>query len=202
MNPITVPALTDTTFILPKDTDIKKLSYASRLGSTTQPIINKPMELPYKFGKKYKVIQGNHGNYTHNSDWSAYAIDFNLKERDTVCAAINGFVVGIVDAYKHGGKGKEWKPYANFITIYNKETGIFTQYVHLAYKGSLVQQGDYVVAGQPIALSGNTGQTTEPHLHFNCLIPENSENGLKSVPFIFKPNKASENIKEGIFLSK
>jgi murein DD-endopeptidase MepM/ murein hydrolase activator NlpD len=42
--------------------------------------------------------------------------------------------------------------------------GFQTQYGHL--KASLVQVGDSVERGQPIAEVGNTGKSTGPHLHY------------------------------------
>ncbi len=40
------------------------------------------------------------------------------------------------------------------------------EYYHLAPQGSLVEVGDTVRRGQRIGLSGNTGHTAMPHLHF------------------------------------
>lgn len=90
---------------------------------------------------------------------------------DTITAAAYGYVVGVVDGYKHGGNNRKWMDFANFITLYHPEFNVFTQYVHLVHNGSLVALGDTVVAGQPVALSGNTGFSSGPHLHFNVLRP-------------------------------
>lgn len=47
--------------------------------------------------------------------------------------------------------------------------GVFALYAHLR-KGSLtVRAGDRVHAGRPIAQCGNSGNTTEPHLHFQLM---------------------------------
>ena len=46
------------------------------------------------------------------------------------------------------------------------EDGTTGEYYHLLKDGALVDVGDEVRAGQKIALSGNTGHTTIPHLHF------------------------------------
>lgn len=53
------------------------------------------------------------------------------------------------------------------ITHYN---GYKTGYAHLSK--TLSNIGDVVMAGQVIALSGNTGNTTGPHLHFTLTNPQ------------------------------
>ena len=176
--------------------------YRWNLGSISKKIKPIKLELPFPNGKRYKVIQGNNTNYTHNTDWSRYAVDFDLKINDTICSATSGFVVGVIDKYKYGGKGNEWKLYGNFITIYEPNSGIFTQYVHLTENGSLVKVGDEVKSGQAIGLSGMTGQTDTEHLHFNCLVPTNSEAGLKSIAFEFLEGYKSTELKKGDLIIK
>lgn len=196
--PITLNSMSDTvltfTNIHKKD---EQLRFSSRLGNVSKKVENFEFDLPFPTNKKYKILQGNNTNFTHNTDWSRFALDFDLKTNDTICSATSGFVVGVIDKYKYGGKGKEWKPYANFLTIYEPISGIFTQYVHLVQNGSLVKVRDKVKRGQKIALSGNTGQSTEEHLHFSALIPVNNDDGLKSMPIEFVGGIKGINIKKG-----
>ena len=110
--------------------------------------------------------------------------------------------VGVIDKYKFGGEGDKWRPFGNFITIYEPDSGIFTQYVHLIKNGSLVKVGEKIDSGQPIALSGKTGQTDIEHLHFNCLIPINNNDGLKSIPFEFVEGYKSESLKKSDIVKK
>lgn len=197
INPIELQSLTDTLLVFPITEKFEnKIEFASRMGSISKKIDTIKVELPFPKNKEYKVIQGNNTSFTHNTEWSRYAIDFDLKTNDTICAATSGFVVGVIDKYKYGGQGKEWGPFANFITIYDPGSGLFTQYVHLVENGSLVKIGDTIESGQPIALSGNTGQSNMEHLHFNCLIPVNTNDGLKSVPIEFIEGYKSEDLKK------
>lgn len=53
--------------------------------------------------------------------------------------------------------------YGNLVVI-RHANGLETFYGHLSK--SLVQEGDWVSAGQTIALGGSTGRSTGPHLHF------------------------------------
>ena len=195
---VTVNAKSDTTLVMLNVTDFKhKLMISSLLGSLHKEILPIELDLPFPKGKEYRVIQGNNSNFTHNTDFSRYALDFDMKTNDTICAATEGFVVGVVDGYRHTGKGKEWTPFANVITIYEPVTGVFTQYVHLAQNGSLVAIGDWVERGQKIALSGNTGRSTVEHLHLNLLVPVDNSDGLKSVPITFTGGIKGVTLKKG-----
>ena len=53
--------------------------------------------------------------------------------------------------------------------ILDLENGVYALYAH-AQRGSIaVRQGDRVRAGQPIARCGNSGNSTEPHVHFQLM---------------------------------
>ncbi|WP_300977639.1 M23 family metallopeptidase [Flavobacterium sp.] len=181
---------------------VEQIRFSSRLGDLSKRIDTIRLDLPFLKNKKFKILQENNTNFTHNSEWSMYALDFDLKTNDTICSATDGFVVGVVDKYKYSGKGSEWKPYSNYLTIYEPTSGSFIQYVHLVENGSLVKIGDKVNRGQKIALSGNTGQSTEEHLHFSSLVPANNEDGLMSVPIEFVGGIKAIKLKKGDVLKK
>lgn len=49
------------------------------------------------------------------------------------------------------------------------DDGTFAAYAHLQRGSALVRVGEKVTAGQPIARVGNTGNTSEPHLHVQLM---------------------------------
>ncbi len=57
--------------------------------------------------------------------------------------------------------------YGKFIEV-EHELGFITRYAHLSE--ILVKKGDVVQAGDKIGLTGNTGRSTGPHLHYEILI--------------------------------
>ena len=67
--------------------------------------------------------------------------------------------------------------YGNAVYILH-ESGDVTVYGHM--DEILVAPGDYVEAGDTIALLGNRGQSTGPHLHFE--VHQGGENGTKIDP--------------------
>lgn len=138
--------------------------------------------LPFQVHKTYQVIQAYHGTFSHHGRYSEYAIDFNLQPGDTICASRDGIVVGVIEGYDIGGKDRKYRPYANFLSLYHPD-GVITQYVHLLKEGALVELGDTVRRGEPIGLSGNTGFTSSPHLHFNVLKP--TRTSAESMPVNF-----------------
>lgn len=120
------------------------------------------------FNKKYLIKALSHpkAHFAHLKN----SIDFILPIGATILSPKSGKVVDIkVDSNKGGfyPKYNDMK-YVNYLTIQHSNNE-YSQYVHLKYKGSLVNVGDKVKEGQPIALSGNTGFTTAPHLHFHVL---------------------------------
>lgn len=162
--------------------------------------ISKPnlgqFSLPFPKGKEYKIIQGYDGTYSHQIGLAKYALDFEMKVGDTICSADDGYVVGLVNKYSKNGKSKEWIDFANFITIYNPKTNVFTEYAHLKQNGTLVSLGNFVEAGQPIALAGNTGWSTTPHLHFVAFYRDEEWNA-EPIKIVFKGNIEAENLKVG-----
>lgn len=158
------------------------------------------LTLPFPKGKKYEIIQGYNGSFSHHDTYSKYAIDFNLVENDTICAAAHGYVVGVIKDYKYGGGNKKWRDYANYITLYHPKMNVFTQYVHLVHQGSFVAIGDTILEGQAIGLAGKTGFSNGEHLHFNVLGLLGSE--MSSLPVSFKEGYQGQNLKKGNWVKK
>lgn len=99
-----------------------------------------------------------------------YGTDLRLNIGDTVVAAFKG-KVRIID-FEAGGYG--------YYVVIRHDNGLETVYAHLSQV--LVNLNQDVVAGEIIALGGNTGRSTGPHLHFeirylgNAINPENIVN--------------------------
>jgi murein DD-endopeptidase MepM/ murein hydrolase activator NlpD len=47
------------------------------------------------------------------------------------------------------------------------DDGTFAECLHIKKDGARVSMGDKVAAGDLLAISGNVGSTSEPHLHFH-----------------------------------
>jgi len=96
-------------------------------------------------------------------------IDIAIPEGTRVHAAAAGRVA---TAGWEGGFG--------FLVVLEHEDGYSTYYAHLSQP--LVVVGQFVEMGQTIALSGNTGLSTGPHLHF-----ETRHDGVALDPLLFLP---------------
>jgi hypothetical protein len=72
----------------------------------------------------------------------------------------------------------------NYILL-ELETGETAVYAHLIPNSILVHVGDKVPIGQPLAKVGNSGNTTEPHLHFH-LCDRVSVTACAGIPYHFK----------------
>lgn len=120
--------------------------------------------LPYEHGRSYRVLQGYGSRFSHTG-LEAYAVDFDMPEGTPVHAARAGVVARVEESHSIGCWRDGCGRYANFIVILHND-GTTGEYYHLKQDGALVDVGDSVARGQKIGLSGNTGHTTMPHLHF------------------------------------
>ena len=138
--------------------------------------------LPFAHGAKYGLTQGYHGDFTHHGE-NTYALDFDMEIGTPVHAARGGTVVEVKQDSAAGGPSVRFDGHANYILIQH-EDGSFGNYVHLEYRGALVEPGETVEAGQRIGYSGNTGRTSGPHLHFDVRVPQ-EDGEMQSIPTTF-----------------
>ena len=101
-------------------------------------------------------------------------VDFAVSTGTPVMAANDGVVVGT--PYDADGFG-------NYVQIQHRD-GHSSYYGHLASKG--VSEGQEVTAGQVVGVSGNSGNSTGPHLHF-----EVRRGGIKVDPLGYLSGAAS-----------
>ncbi|MEP2935386.1 MAG: M23 family metallopeptidase [Gilvibacter sp.] len=170
---------------LVKDTAVIDLSqYAAleaQLGDPAKAVHDSffPYALPYSKKKRIKIIQTFNGGFSHNEPTSKYAVDFATQIGDTIYAARDGVVVKTRDDFTEHG-GREMIDAANLVILLHDD-GTFAHYLHLDYKGVLVAPGAQVKKGEAIGISGWTGFSTLPHLHFAIIDANN-----RSVPFYFE----------------
>ncbi|MBC8053648.1 MAG: M23 family metallopeptidase [Sphingobacteriaceae bacterium] len=143
--------------------------YKSVLGDITKAEYEKDKgyDLPFQKGRSFNVFQGYNGSFSHQNENS---IDFTMPEGTEVLAARDGMVIKVVQNNTQSCAEKECKKYNNFILVYHPD-GTFAEYVHLKFNSSKVKPGDAIKVGTLLGLSGNTGWSTGPHLHFVCFIP-------------------------------
>ncbi|MCC8364005.1 M23 family metallopeptidase [Lysobacter sp. A6] len=131
--------------------------------------------------EKLRVEQGFNGRFSHTDTQNQYAIDFRAAQGTPVLAARAGTVMQVesdfdkagLDLEKYGGR-------ANYVRVLHDD-GTMALYAHLREEGVLVRVGQRVRTGQRIGLSGNTGFTSGPHLHFAVQVNRGMK--LVSIPF-------------------
>ena len=144
--------------------------------------------LPFEHGQRYRLDQGYEGEFTHR-DENRYALDFAMDEGTPVHAARSGTVVEVKQDSSRGGRSSAYAQDANYIFVLH-EDGSVGNYVHLERGGALVEPGDKVEAGEQIGLSGDTGQSSGPHLHFDVRVPT-TDGRMQSIPTRFKYHDGS-----------
>jgi hypothetical protein len=139
--------------------------------------------LPYAPGQAYRVSQAYDGSFSHTGA-EKYAIDWKMSERTPVIAARGGVVVSVKDDSDAHGETRRFERAANYVLIQHSD-GTIGNYAHLLKGGVKVKVGQSVQTGDLIALSGNTGFSSGPHLHF-CVFKTRNGKERESIPVLFR----------------
>jgi murein DD-endopeptidase MepM/ murein hydrolase activator NlpD len=134
------------------------------------PAAGSPYRLPWHVGQTYQA----NPHLARETSVQRFAIDVAMPIGTDVLALRAGTVVRVEESYFDGDNlfGHE-----NHVFVQH-EDGTVARYFHLTNSGALVQIGDKVAQGQRIGLSGHTGSSSQPHLHFDvtrscCTLPPN-----------------------------
>jgi len=145
-----------------------------------RPDLDFQYRIPFEYAR-VRVDQGPGGSFSHNDAQNLHAVDFALPVGTPVLAARAGTVMQVESDFEKASLNREkYGGRANFIRILHDD-GSMAVYAHLQWEGVQVRVGQRVQQGQRIALSGNTGFSTGPHLHF--VVQANHGMQLASVPF-------------------
>lgn len=128
-----------------------------------------------------RIDQGYGGRFSHADAQNRFAVDFAVPEGTPVLAAREGTVMQVEDGFRTAGTDAgRYATQANYIRIAHDD-GTMAVYAHLRRDGAQVRVGQRVATGERIGLSGNTGYTTGPHLHF--VVQVNRGMRIESLPF-------------------
>ena len=85
-------------------------------------------------------------------------MDFACDKKTPVYATADGII-----------ESAKWMSGYGYTVVIDHGYGYKTLYAHLLDKKFLVKKGQKVVRGEQIALSGNSGKSTGPHLHYEVI---------------------------------
>ena len=138
--------------------------------SVFPPAESSDFVLPWHLGHAYVAFP----HAARETSVQKYAIDVPMPIGTDVLAIRAGTVVRIEEQFVDGDNvpGHE-----NYVFVQHDD-GTVARYVHLTNLGAIVNVHDPVEAGQPVGLSGHTGNSSDPHLHIDvsrgcCVIPPN-----------------------------
>jgi murein DD-endopeptidase MepM/ murein hydrolase activator NlpD len=94
-------------------------------------------------------------------------MDFSCDKKTPIYATADGVV-----------ESAKWMSGYGYTVVIDHGYGYKTLYAHLLDKKFLVKKGQKVVRGEQIALSGNSGKSTGPHLHYEVIVKGNHVNPI------------------------
>ncbi len=143
----------------------------------------KPRDVEYGYPlgtRELRITQGWGGQHSHRDAENRHAVDFAVDEGTPVLAARAGTVMDIESGFSATGRSTTDAGHANYVRILHDD-GTMALYAHLKADGVRVRIGQPVRRGDAIGLSGNTGFSAGPHLHF--VVQVNRGMTLESIPF-------------------
>ncbi|GGJ03021.1 peptidoglycan DD-metalloendopeptidase family protein [Halopseudomonas pertucinogena] len=152
-----------------------RLRYA--LGDPRSRHLAERYPLPWR-GGPFRMTQGPGGRYSHTGPKGRYAVDIAMPVGTPIVAARGGVVIRT----ENSQSGRGTNPAGNFVRIMHDD-GTMGVYLHLKQGSVQVREGQRVRAGDLLAKSGNTGNSTGPHLHF--VVQKNVGLNTVSIPFEF-----------------
>jgi len=193
------------------DADSTKILYESKpneknrvykfwcvIGDPKSKPLTKLVLPPFLDFKPMRISQGFKGRFSHQRQPGLYAVDIAMPVSTKIVAVKKGVVINTKDDYAVAGVSSPFFfDKANYIDIMHDD-GTYAIYAHLLLGSVKVKKGQVIEAGQVIGLSGNTGYSTGPHLHF--AIMHNAKGRTESIPFKFsQPNKKAIVPKRGVW---
>lgn len=184
------------------------------------------LDFPLKNGSYYILHGGNNSTINAHSFVSAqkYALDivqlnkFGLRTKSllpvelsdynifetNVYSPCSGTILKVVNSIKDQPPAEmdPANPAGNYIVIKEDNTDRAIILAHLLNSSVKGEEGDAILKGQLIGKVGNTGNTSEPHLHIHCILLDGTEDFLfnaQAVPLTFK-NKFL--VRNSVFISK
>ncbi len=142
--------------------------------------------LPYPPGRSYLVLQGNCSSFSHQTVMEQFAYDWRMPIGTVVVAMRGGIVDTTVSVHEDGNRVRSD---VNGVLILHDD-GTYGRYLHFTRGGVTVEMGARVAQGDTIGYSGDTGFSTEPHLHIDVLT--NCREGVcDGVPITFQNTAAN-----------
>ncbi|MDF0733376.1 M23 family metallopeptidase [Pseudomonas entomophila] len=158
-----------------------RLAYQTKFRHAMGDPAQRPQAYRYPFpwqGGPFRLSQGPNGRYSHFGPKGRYAMDIAMPEGTPIVAARGGVVVKV----ENHQSGRGTHPSGNFVRILHAD-GTMGVYLHLMRGSVVVGEGQRVAQGAVLAKSGNTGNSSGPHLHF--VVQRNVGLALESIPYRF-----------------
>jgi murein DD-endopeptidase MepM/ murein hydrolase activator NlpD len=136
--------------------------------------------LPWDVGVSYTMFQGNCSQLGGHRDTFAY--DFDLGMGDPVLASRAGTVIIVNDQFSDDDhvEGHE-----NNVFVQHDD-GSVVRYTHLMQGSATVSLDQSVLPGDLLGLSGNSGNSAGPHLHFQAFRDRSSFDKSNAIPITFR----------------